>query len=266
MVNETTDQNMRDNLPMVVAEEIKLEREKIKVDIASMVADVTRDDKKARDADLTLWLALMYKFERSATHLEDFDSWSKDQGTYDDEVLSKEVSTELIAKISKKGMKSGPTVDVLKQMQDALNDIMRSRCNSGEEHQYHLDQMKSYMEIQIVWESNKEDLSLQIPKKPALVFHSCERDPNAPSLVLVNKDLFYMKNGNSKTRMYVVEHWKSIWAKKAHIKRQLKQRDDPEEVYSEQRIVNVIRVQYDQGYGQEYMKEIMVKRVDGEYK
>ncbi|GKC81478.1 hypothetical protein Tco_1137195 [Tanacetum coccineum] len=140
------------------------------------------------------------------------------------------------------------------------------RNELGEEHQYHLDQMKSYMEIQIVWESKKEDLSLQIPKKPALVFHSCERDPNAPSLVLVNKDLFYMKNGNSKTRMYVVEHWKSIWAKKAHIKRQLKQRDDPEEVYSEQRIVNVIRVQYDQGYGQEYMKEIMVKRVDGEYK
>ncbi|GJW21184.1 hypothetical protein Tco_0031806 [Tanacetum coccineum] len=48
--------------------------------------------------------------------------------------------------------------------------------------------------------------------------------------------------------------------------RQLEQRDDPEEVYSGKRIVDVIRVQYFQGHGQEYMEETVVKRVDGEYK
>nr|GFC17886.1 hypothetical protein [Tanacetum cinerariifolium] len=47
---------------------------------------------------------------------------------------------------------------------------------------------------------------------------------------------------------------------------ELKKRDNPKEVYSTKRIVDVIRVQFDQGYEQEYMKEIMVKRVDGEYK
>ncbi|GJX83990.1 hypothetical protein Tco_0333471 [Tanacetum coccineum] len=65
---------------------------------------------------------------------------------------------------------------------------------------------------------------------------------------------------------YVVDHWKRLWAKKSHIIRQLKKIDDPEEVYSEKRIVDIIRVQFDQGYGQEYMKEIVVKRDDGEYK
>ncbi|GJU19038.1 hypothetical protein Tco_1147004 [Tanacetum coccineum] len=37
-----------------------------------------------------------------------------------------------------------------------------------------------------------------------------------------------------------------------------------DEVYSYQKIVEVIRIQYDQGYGQEFMKEIIVKRADGE--
>ncbi|GJR81809.1 hypothetical protein Tco_0152594 [Tanacetum coccineum] len=49
-------------------------------------------------------------------------------------------------------------------------------------------------------------------------------------------------------------------------KRKLKTRDDPEDVYFEKRIVDVIRVQYDQCYRQENMEEIMVKRADGEYK
>nr|GEV78909.1 hypothetical protein [Tanacetum cinerariifolium] len=50
-----------------------------------------------------------------------------------------------------------------------------------------------------------------------------------------------------------------------HIRGQLKKRDNLDEVYSDQKIVDVIRIQYDQGYGQEFMKEITVKRFDGEY-
>ncbi|GJX62686.1 hypothetical protein Tco_0295586 [Tanacetum coccineum] len=64
---------------------------------------------------------------------------------------------------------------------------------------------------------------------------------------------------------YVVEHWKNLWAKQCYIRGQLKKRADPDEVYSYQRIVDVIRVQYDQGHGQEFMKEFVVKRADGEY-
>ncbi|GJX57538.1 hypothetical protein Tco_0287435 [Tanacetum coccineum] len=93
MVNETTDQNMKDNLPMVVSEGIKLETEKTKDDIALMVVDVVRkeqehtrvelslqvsndvasnikEDKQARDADFPLWLAMMYKFEKLASYGE----------------------------------------------------------------------------------------------------------------------------------------------------------------------------------------------------
>ncbi|GKF14071.1 hypothetical protein Tco_0055533 [Tanacetum coccineum] len=143
--------------------------------------------------------------------------------------------------------------------------MMRSRCDSGKEHQYHLDQMKSYRESQTVWESTKEDLSLQIPKKPALVFQSCKRDPKIPPMTLLNQDLFYLNNGNYETRKYVLslhkfhafsflqddsEELNTRW--QHHIRRQLNKRDNPEEVYSDERIVDVIRVQFDQGHGQVY--------------
>ncbi|GJY96476.1 hypothetical protein Tco_0513386 [Tanacetum coccineum] len=135
MVNETTGQNMKDNLPMVVIKGIRLEWEKTKADIVLMVVDAVRkeqectraelllqvsndvatnvppqvdaflrnyinnnilhvhptmfasfsipdlqqqlylrmkDDKQARDDDFTLWLALMYKFEKPASHVDPY--------------------------------------------------------------------------------------------------------------------------------------------------------------------------------------------------
>ncbi|GKC57678.1 hypothetical protein Tco_1085276 [Tanacetum coccineum] len=59
------------------------------------------------------------------------------QGTNDDEVPDEEVSPELLEGVFGKVM----TFDELQRMQDALNDMLRSRCDSSEEHQYHLDQM-----------------------------------------------------------------------------------------------------------------------------
>nr|GEW79427.1 hypothetical protein [Tanacetum cinerariifolium] len=52
MVNETTNQNMRDNLSMDVKEAIKLENEKTKADIASMVADAGRKEHECTRATL----------------------------------------------------------------------------------------------------------------------------------------------------------------------------------------------------------------------
>ncbi|GKD00708.1 hypothetical protein Tco_1170982 [Tanacetum coccineum] len=141
------------------------------------------------------------------------------------------------------GVKCVPTTNDLQRMQDALNDMIRSRCDSREEHQYHLDQMKSYMESQIVSESRQEDLTLQITKKPAPELRnkeictitaqsSCipvpENDLEELNTIWVRK---IIKRFNLYAR-YVVDHWKRLWAKKSHIIRQLKKRDDPEEVYS----------------------------------
>nr|GEZ13798.1 hypothetical protein [Tanacetum cinerariifolium] len=63
-------------------------------------------------------------------------------------------------------------------------------------------------------------------RKQAPIYECCERDPNDPP------------------------------------RGQLKEKTDPDEVYSNQRIVNVIRIQYDQGHGQDLMMKIIVKRAD----
>ncbi|GJV77665.1 hypothetical protein Tco_1509249 [Tanacetum coccineum] len=121
MVNNTTNQNIKDNPPLLVVEGIRLEREKTKADIASMVADAVRneqectravfssqvsndidtnippqqlylkmrDDEQARNADFPLWLTLMYKFEKPSSHVEPciVDAFHKQdhEGHHDDD-------------------------------------------------------------------------------------------------------------------------------------------------------------------------------------
>ncbi|GJT75315.1 hypothetical protein Tco_1042040 [Tanacetum coccineum] len=111
------------------------------------------DDEQAHDADLPIWLALKYKYEKYACHVEPyrvdafrsryhedhqdddarpegesnakrqrtFEHGTYTRGTNDDEVPSEEVSPELLAEVSGKGL----TTDDPQRMQDALNDMMK---------------------------------------------------------------------------------------------------------------------------------------------
>ncbi|GKD48472.1 hypothetical protein Tco_1277448 [Tanacetum coccineum] len=157
MVNETSNQNMKDNLTMVVTEGIKLEQEKSKADTASMVVDAMRKKHERTKAKLSLQVTndvatnvplqvdsfLRNYMNNNILHVHhtisanllipdhnDDDARPKGEssakrqitseystftrGIDDDVVPSNEVSQELMAEISKKGMKSVPTVDDLK--------------------------------------------------------------------------------------------------------------------------------------------------------
>ncbi|GJW39029.1 hypothetical protein Tco_0064874 [Tanacetum coccineum] len=157
--------------------------------------------------------------ESSAKRQKTYEFGTYTAGIDDDEVPIKEVSPELLVEVSEREMTS-----------------------DGEEHQYHLDQMESYMKNQNVWESREEDLTMHIPKKPAPFYLSCARNPKISPKSL-----------------------KSPWAQQDHIRRKIKKRDNPDEIYSDEKIVDVVRVQFDQGYGPEYMTEIVVKRANSEY-
>ncbi|GJS54244.1 hypothetical protein Tco_0627606 [Tanacetum coccineum] len=84
----------------------------------------------------------------------------------DDEVPTKEVSQEL-----------------LEEMSMEIDEAQ-------------LQKMQNYLKSDIVWESMKEMLSLSTSKKKALVVHSCQRDPKAPPMTLLNQDMFYLKHGH----------------------------------------------------------------------
>ncbi|GKC11468.1 hypothetical protein Tco_1008250, partial [Tanacetum coccineum] len=77
--------------------------------------------------------------------LDAFDAWMEDARTDDDDVPDDKISQELVEEMSGE-------IDEAK-LQKAINEMLRQRCNSREEHQYHLDQMKNYLKSDIFWES-----------------------------------------------------------------------------------------------------------------
>ncbi|GJY88777.1 hypothetical protein Tco_0503405 [Tanacetum coccineum] len=235
----------------------------------------------------------------SSTHQQDFDAWVEVQEVDDDEVVSKEATLEFLAELKFLGKAKEPTTAESQRMKDLLDNMMRERCDIVEEYVYHLEQVKNYMENQIVWESREQKLIPQEPDKEALVFLSPQRNPNEPPRLLWNKDLFYLKNGNNEAKKYVLSlhkthatsflkdgleklltiwvgkvlkksnlearlsNWKHIWTKLAYKKIHIKTRTGPKEVYSNSKIVKLMRVKNEDGYRQELMYEICVKRTDG---
>ncbi|GKE08387.1 hypothetical protein Tco_1411938 [Tanacetum coccineum] len=183
MVNKTTNDGIKKNLIKVVAEGFRMEREKVKNNIAAMVAEPVRKEQDRtwvelllqvtndaannhKNADLPIWLALKYKYEKTAPYVKPcrvVDVRTHDHEDHHDDARPEGESSAKRQKTSKHGMYTNGTND------DEIPDE-EVQCDSGEEHQYHLDQMQSYMESQIVWESRKEDLTMQIPKKPTPIF------------------------------------------------------------------------------------------------
>nr|GEU81451.1 reverse transcriptase domain-containing protein [Tanacetum cinerariifolium] len=107
----------------------------------------------------------------------------------DDEILNKQVSQDIMEEVSL-------NVDEAK-LKKITDEMLRQRCTSGDEHQYHIDQMKNFLKSDIVWESRKEILVSPHTRKTTPFVLSCQRDPEAPALSLINQDLLYLKKGNS---------------------------------------------------------------------
>ncbi|GJW89071.1 hypothetical protein Tco_0164411 [Tanacetum coccineum] len=91
---------------------------------------------------------------------DDYDIWTESYASDDDEIPAKQMSQDIMEEVSL-------TIDEakLKKMVDVM---LRQRCTSGDEHQYHINQMKNFL-----------------------------KNPEAPTLSLINQDLLYLKKGSS---------------------------------------------------------------------
>ncbi|GJW83453.1 hypothetical protein Tco_0156598 [Tanacetum coccineum] len=150
--------------------------------------------------------------------LDDYDFWTDSYAPDDDEIPNEKVLQKLMDEMSH-------TVDEAK-LRKVVDEMLRQRCTLGDEHQYHIDQMQSFLKNDIVWESRKEIMVTPHPQRPIPVVQSCQRDPKAHALSLVNQDLLtsrwvdkYVKKFNLYAR-YNVEHWKNPHAKIFYIKKQ----------------------------------------------
>ncbi|GKD76032.1 hypothetical protein Tco_1334314, partial [Tanacetum coccineum] len=99
-----------------------------------------------------------------------------------------------------------PTIYDRERMEATLRDKMSNQFRNAKEYAYHLEQSKNYIENQIVWESRHEDIRRSKPYVP--VFYGPQRNPNEPPRYLYNKDLFFLKYGNSEEWKYVLSLYK----------------------------------------------------------
>nr|GEX97088.1 hypothetical protein [Tanacetum cinerariifolium] len=71
-----------------------------------------------------------------------------------------------------------------------------------------MKEMKNFLKRDIVWESRKEILVSPHPRKTTPLVLSCQRDPEAPALSLINQDLLYLKKGNLRPEKIVLSLYK----------------------------------------------------------
>ncbi|GJU95919.1 hypothetical protein Tco_1320675 [Tanacetum coccineum] len=204
---------------------------------------------------------------------DDFDFWTDSYASDDDEISTKKVSQDIMEEVSL-------TIDEAK-MRKIADEILRQRCTSGDEHQ-------------------KEILVSPHPRKTTPLVHSCQKYPEAPALSLINQDLLYLKKGNSgpekivlslykfpaiifndddieeqtsrwvnkcvkKFNPYVrygVEHWKNPHAKIFYIRKQKEPGKPKEEIYSNSKIVQVIKTYWELGHEHKFITEIVARRAN----
>ncbi|GJV50522.1 hypothetical protein Tco_1440734 [Tanacetum coccineum] len=121
--------------------------------------------------------------------VDDYDFWTDSYASDDEEIPTKQVSQDIMEEVLL-------TIDEAK-LKKMADEMLRQRCTSGDEHQYHIDQMKNLLKSDIVWESRKEILVSPHPGKTTPLVQRCQRYPEALALSLINQDLLYLKKGSS---------------------------------------------------------------------
>ncbi|GJV12889.1 uncharacterized mitochondrial protein-like protein [Tanacetum coccineum] len=105
---------------------------------------------------------------------DNYDFWTESYASDDDEIPTKQMSQDIMEEVSL-------TIDEAK-LKKMVDEMLRQRCTSGDEHQYHIDQMKNFLKSDIIWET--------------------------PPLSLINQDLLYLKKGSSGPEKIVLSLYK----------------------------------------------------------
>nr|GEW46683.1 hypothetical protein [Tanacetum cinerariifolium] len=164
--------------------------------------------------------------------LDNFDFWTDKYATDNDDIPTENVSQELVEEMSE-------TVDEAK-LRKVVNEI-------------------------------KEVITSQFPPKPTPVVQSCQIDPKAPALSLVNQDLLYLRKGNSGSEKFVLSLHKfpAVTFLDDDIKertsrwRQKEVGKPKEEVNSNSKIVQVIKTYGELGHEHKFVTKVIVRRANG---
>ncbi|GJZ36545.1 hypothetical protein Tco_0582736 [Tanacetum coccineum] len=192
--------------------------------------------------------------------------------------------------------------DSLDQFNKEERDMMkyrRSKCQQDimEEVSLTIDEAKLK---KCCLESRKEILVSPHPRKTTHLVQSCQRDPEALVLSLINQDLLYLKKGSlgpekivlslhkfpaiifndddieeqtsrwvnkcikkfNPYARYGVEHWKNPHAKIFYIRKQKEPGKPKEEIYLNSKIIQVIKTYWELGHEHKFITEIVTRRAN----
>ncbi|GJT28936.1 retrovirus-related pol polyprotein from transposon TNT 1-94 [Tanacetum coccineum] len=186
---------VRDQVPVYLAKGLIMERKTTKEETERLISKAILQERGRMQAHISSQIqnaidnAIPSLVICNQEQDDEFDFWTNSYAFDDDEIPIKQVSQDIMEEISL-------TIDEAK-LKKMADEMLRQRCTSGDEHQYHIDQMKNFLQSDIVWESRKEILVSPHPRKITPLVQSCQRDPEAPTLSLINQDLLYLKKGNS---------------------------------------------------------------------
>nr|GEY40195.1 hypothetical protein [Tanacetum cinerariifolium] len=153
-------------------------------------------DLQSQVADPELWYALKAKYKNSSTSTDScrYDAFSKsnhDEHQGDDAPFGGEkgVKRQKASRSSKLIKEEIPElIDEFQNVDKCVPTIFNN------------ERMEDTIRDMLVWESRHEDLKR--PQPEALVFYGPQRNSKEPPMYLYNKDLFFLKNGNTKEKNF----------------------------------------------------------------
>ncbi|GKA10226.1 hypothetical protein Tco_0689659 [Tanacetum coccineum] len=128
------------------------------------------------------------------------------------------------------------------KLKKIADEMLRQRCTSGDEHQYHIDQMKNFLKSDIVWEN-----------------------PEALALSLINQDLLHLQKGNSGPKKIVLSLHNGRILKRdlpSHKETKIELGKPKEEIYSNSNFIQVVKTYWELGHEHKFITEIVARRAN----
>ncbi|GJR80816.1 hypothetical protein Tco_0151601 [Tanacetum coccineum] len=206
-------------------------------------------DPLLQQQDIAIWLALQMKFEKtqvphtacrsSAICLRDQDDPHDDTYPEGENSTKRQKTSEYEAYVS--------------------GESSSGQVNIGTRSFYF--RLKIFLQVTLFVESKRKILVFPHPRKITPLVQSCQRDPEAPTLSLINQDLLYLKKGNSGPEKVVLSLHKFPAIKNPHAKIfYIRRHKEPgrlkEEIYSNSKIVQVIKTFWELGHEHNYQQKI----------
>nr|GEU87989.1 hypothetical protein [Tanacetum cinerariifolium] len=168
--------------------------------------------------------------------LDDFDFGTNTYTTDDDEFSTEKVSQELVKDMSQ-------IVDEAKLCK-VVNEMLRQRRTSGDEHQYHFDQMKNFLKMILCGKKGNIE-----PKKIVLSLHK------------FTAVIFPDDDNKERTSRWCQTLKESIC--KDLLVKETKKGKPKEKVYSNSKIVQIIKTNGKLGHEHKFITKIISRRENG---